>query len=120
MFTQPESTPALNTRKQSVEAVTQALARFPLIVEILGKLGKTQIPHPGDDDIRHGCERAVTSMLRQLARIEPAPPGKPSKTEETTIGWLHSQMACDYLNPDQLQRIQQFAERILGPKKEAR
>lgn len=119
MFTQPESTPALNTRKQSVEAVTQALARFPLIVEILGKLGKTQIPHPGDDDIRHGCERALTSILRELARIEPAPSGKSSKAEETAIGWLHSKMACDHLNPDQLQRIQQFAERILGSPKQA-
>ena len=119
MFTQPESTPALNTRKQSAEAVTQALARFPLIVEILGKLGKAGIPYPGDEDIRHGCERAITSMLRELARINPAPPGKSSKAEETAIGWLHSQMACDHLNPDQLQRIQQFAERILGPQRQA-
>ena len=104
----------MKTRKQSAEAINHAMTRFPLIVEILGELDKAEIPFPGDGDVRHGCERALTAMLAELARIEPAPPGKPSKIEETALNWLQAKAAGRLINPDQLQRIQQFIERILG------
>ncbi|MBC8125978.1 MAG: hypothetical protein H8M99_02365 [Gloeobacteraceae cyanobacterium ES-bin-144] len=90
------------------------MTRFPLLVEILGTLSKTSIPFPGDDDIRHGCERALTAMLAELARIEPAPTGRTSKAEDTALGLLHSLEAEKLIHPDQRQRIQQFIERILG------
>lgn len=109
-----ESHPPQMTRNQSAEAINHALTRFPMIVEILSEFEKAEIPFPGDADIRHGCERAITAMLVELARIEPAPSGKYSKTEETTINWLNSQAAHRLVNADQLQRIQQFIERILG------
>lgn len=114
MFTQAESHPPLKTRKQSAEAVVRAMTRFPMIVGIYEELGKAEVPFPGDEDIRHGCERALTAMLVELARIEPAPPGKPTKLEETALGWLHAKSVERLINADQLQRIQQFVERILG------
>lgn len=114
MFTQPDRHPVLKTRKHSAEAINRAMTRFPLIVEILGELGKAGIPFPGDEDIRHGCERALTAMLVELARIEPAPPGKNGRTEEIARNWLHAKEVERLINADQLQRIQQFIDRILG------
>ena len=90
------------------------MARFPQIVQILGELGQAQVPFPGDDDIRHGCERALTAMLVELARIEPAEPDKPTKAEETALHWLHSKKAVHRIDVDRLQRFEQFIERILG------
>lgn len=114
MFTQPENSPPHVTRKQSAEAVHRAMMRFPLILEVLEKLGSTGVPYAGDEDIRHGCERALTSILVELARISPASPGKTSKIEESTVQLLHSKTASRLINADQLQRIDQLVERVLG------
>jgi hypothetical protein len=114
MLTQPESHSDLSTRRQIAESINQALTRFPMILEILGELGKARIPFPGDDDIRHGCERALTTMLSELARIQPAPSGRVSKAEELARSWPLCESASVRIDPDQLQRIQQFIDRILG------
>ena len=96
-----------------------ALARFPLILDILDQLATAPVPLPGDEEIRHGCERALTAMLRKTALIEPAPGGNGSSTEETVLGWLHSKRARQLIHPDQLMRIEQFVERVLGPQQHA-
>lgn len=114
MFTQSDSHPPLKTRKQTAEAINHAMTRFPLIVQILGELRQAGVPYPGDDDIQHGCERAMTAMLGELARIDPAPPGKAAKSEENAFALLLSKEAPLLINADQLQRMQQFIERILG------
>jgi hypothetical protein len=120
MFTQPDSNSALTTRKRSAEAINRAMTRFPLIVEILGEIEKSSVPYPGDEDIRHGCERALTAMLAELARIEPAPPGKSVKAEEAALSILQSEAAGRLINADQLQRIDQLIERILGTERQNR
>ncbi|MEO8615198.1 MAG: hypothetical protein ABI600_08670 [Luteolibacter sp.] len=114
MSTKIETSPDTRTRKQSAEAINRAMARFPVIVEILNDLSKAQIPFPGDDDLRHGCDRTLTTMLAELARIDPAPLGKFSKTEEIAHNWLKSENVVRLIDADKLQRIQQFIERILG------
>lgn len=114
MITQSESHLPLKSRKQCVEDTQRAIIRLPLIVEILDKLSKAEVPYPGDDDIRHGCERALTAMLVELAKIEPAPVGKPSKLEDAALAYLHTPSAVRLIHPDQLQRMQQFLERIFG------
>ena len=114
MSSKIELSPDSKTRKHSADAINRAMARFPLIVEILGELSKAQVPLPGDDDLRHGCDRTLTTMLSELARIEPAPPGKSSKAEETARGWLKSDKVVRLVDVDKLQRIQQFIDRILG------
>ncbi len=117
MPNQPVSQPPLKTRKQSAEEINRAMSRFPLIVQILGELRNTQVPFPGDDDIRHGCERSLISMLSELARIETAPAGKISKAEETAQSWLHSPDARQLIDADVLQRMQIFIDFILSPSK---
>ncbi len=103
-----------HSRQHTAAAVCEALARFPLIVEILGELAKSQIPQPGDADIRHGCQRALTAMLLELSRIDPAPPGPVTKHEETALNWLHARAASQLIDPDQLERFEHFVGRILG------
>lgn len=111
--------PAVNptsqvSRKHTAEEINRAMARFPLIVQILGELGQAQVPFPGDDDIRHGCERALTAMLSELARIGVAPAGKPSKAEEIAQSWLNGSVSGQFVDVDKLQRMQQFIDRILN------
>lgn len=90
------------------------MERFPLIVQILGELRLHQLPYPGDADIHHGCERALTAMLCELSRIEPAPSGKTSKAEETARSWLGGSAASSLVDADLLQRMQQFIDSILS------
>jgi hypothetical protein len=114
MFTTPEKNPVSGSRRQSAEAINRAMARFPMIVRILGELGGAAVPFPGDGDIRHGCMRALTGMLAELAKIAPAAPGRMSKAEETAVSWLHCESARELIDADQLQRMQQFIDRVLG------
>ncbi len=114
MPNEPVSSPPHRTRKQSAEEINRAMARFPVVVRILGELGSASIPFPGDDDIRHGCERALTTMLSELARIGSAPAGKPTKTEETAQNWLHIPEAGKLIDADKLQRTQQLIDCILN------
>ena len=109
-----DTSPETRTRNQSAEAINRAMARFPLVVEILDNLSKVPVPFPGDDDLRHGCNRTLTTMLAELAKIEPAPPGKFSKTEELAHSWLKNENVTRLLDTDKVQRIQQFIERILS------
>jgi hypothetical protein len=104
----------MKTSRQNVQAVHRAMARFPMILEILQKLNQAEIPFPGDDDIRHGCERAITAVLVDLAKIPPAPPGAIRSSEETFMSWLRSEAAVRLVNADQLLRLHQFIERVLG------
>jgi hypothetical protein len=103
------------TRKHSSDEINRAMARFSLLVQILSELRAAEVPFPGDDDIRHGCERALTAILSELARIDPAPPGKPCKAEETAQAWLSHPVPPGLIDPDMLQRMQIFIDRILRP-----
>lgn len=115
MFTHPENKTLPESRKRAADAVHHAMRRFPLVVDILGELGKAPVPFPGDEDIRHGCQRALTAMLAELSKIEPAPPGKHSRHEETVFNWLHAKAAAQLIDADQLERLEHFIERIVGP-----
>ena len=115
MSNQPVSLPPQKARKQSAEEINRAMARLPLLIQILAELSQEQIPLPGDSDIRHGCERALTTMLAELSRIESAPAGKPSKAEEAAQKWLQHPDADKLIDADKLVRIQLFIDRILKP-----
>lgn len=107
--------PTEQTRKQAAEEINMAMARFPLILQILEELGKTSYPFPGDDDVRHGCERALTRILSELARIKPAGTGKSCKAEETALMWLQRPEIRRLIDADRLERMQQFIDSILKP-----
>lgn len=106
--------PSHNLRNPAIEAINRAMARFPLIVRTLRELRGTDIPLPGDDDLRHGCQRALTAILGELSRIPVAPAGKPCKAEEIARNWLHTAAAGELIDADQLQRIQMFIDNILS------
>ena len=102
------------TRRQAADEINHVMTRFPMILKILGELRAAKVPLPGDSDIRHGCERALTSMLGSLTRIEPAHGGRRSKSEETALTWLSAEDARALIDADQLQRLHQIIESILG------
>ncbi|MGD7651765.1 MAG: hypothetical protein ACQCXQ_01030 [Verrucomicrobiales bacterium] len=91
------------------------MTRFGLILDTLGALDRSELPHPGDADIRHGCERALTAILLELARIEPVVQGSPLETTDNNpLTPLYSATANKLIDSDQLLRMEQFIHRILG------
>lgn len=103
------------TREDAVQGIAQITRRLPLIVKILEELHDSPIPSPGDDDIRHGCDRALTAMLSALAKMRTAPDGVPSTSEHTVRALLGSHAAHGLVDADKLQRMQIFIDRIFLP-----
>ena len=92
------------------------MARFPLVVEILKHLHVSAIPQPGDEELRHGCQRALTSMLAALSRSAPATTPQSFRVcGKTALEWLHSPEAARLIDADQLERFVQFISRIPPP-----
>lgn len=114
MLTPSETPSNLHTRKQAAQEIDRAMARFGLIVKILSELEHTELPYAGDSDIRHGCERALTAILVELARIQPATSDQDEQESAPPLSRLYSKPACDLIDGDQLQRMEQFIQRILG------
>lgn len=112
---EPLNSPPQNLRLDAVEKINHAMARFPLVLRILGELAESRCPLPGDDDIHHGCERALTRMLSDLARIAPAEPGASVPAEETVFAWLLHEDTRRLIDADRLERIQQLVDSILAP-----
>ena len=104
----------MKTRKRAFDSVNHAMTRFPMILEVLGKIREAEIPFPGDSDIEHGCERALTAILSELAKIKPTSPGESDERIETTLGWIHGDAAERLIQPDLLERFEQFIRRILS------
>ena len=102
------------SRKQAAADINQAMTRFPMIVNVLGQLREAKVPFPGDEDLARGCERAMTSILGALTRIPPAETGGSSKTEEIARGWLSKEGLPELFDADQLQRMHQIIEAVLG------
>lgn len=91
------------------------MARFPSIVKILGELASSSVPSPGDADIRHGCDRALTSMMSELARLVPVLfDGNSRHSGETALGWLNDPDAQRLIDADKLERMEQLIEALVG------
>jgi hypothetical protein len=111
----PLNSPPVPSREDAAQGIVQVTRRLPLIVRILEELHGTAIPCPGDDDIRHGCDRALTTMLSELAKMQSAPDGKPSLNEQKVRTLLGKHAAHGLVDADKLQRMQIFIDRIFLP-----
>ena len=116
MLIHPEDKSRSGSRSRTVESVRQAMVRFPLVVEVLGKLEEVAVPCAGDAEIQHGCRRALTAILVELSRIEPAVFGNSVEQERVVMEWLDSPAAARLVDADQLERFQHFIDRILAPR----
>ncbi len=114
-MSQPSTFHSLKLRAESAEAINDAMALFPLIAQMLRQLSEIHLPHPGNEDLRHGCERALTRILSELARIETAPLGVLSEAETKARNWLADDREHEFVDADILQRIQIFIDFILTP-----
>jgi hypothetical protein len=110
----PPTNSAQISRQEAAEKINRAMTRFPMILKIFRELNDSEVPAHGDGDIRHGCERALTAILVEIARLDHAAPGKPSPAELIAQNWLNSADAADLIDGDILQRIQQFIDCVLN------
>lgn len=117
MFAIPTKPYPKKTRADYAMDVSRVVARIPLLSEILRMLAIDPSPHAGDDDIRHGCERAMNSILAELSRITIAPPGNPSPSEEAVRRLLDNERNESPIDPETLGRVLQSVERILDARK---
>lgn len=114
MFAIPTKPYPKKTRPDYAMDVSRVVARIPFLSEILRTLAIDSAPRAGDDDIRHGCERAMNSILAELSKITIAPPGNPSPFEDAVRRLLENERNGSPINPETLGRILQSVERILG------
>lgn len=91
-------------REAIARRINEAMGRFGLILEILEQISGEMIPLAGDSDIRHGCERALTSMLSKVAAVDSASPsGAPAGPEEMRAkSWLDGEKPTRLIDPDRL------------------
>ena len=99
--------------------INRAMERFPLILENLEELSKSLVPAPGDAEIRHGCERAITAILAALAKIDP-PIGMPSaipagSEEQIARTWLLGDLPGQLVDPARFACLNDFIDRLLPP-----
>lgn len=97
--------------------INRAMERFPLILENLEELSKSLLPAPGDAEIRHGCERAITAILAALAKIDP-PIAMPSPMpegfeEQIARAWLLGELPGRLVDPARFARLSDFIDRLL-------
>lgn len=111
----PLNSLSVPSREDAAQGIVQVTRRLPLIVKILEELHASPFPCAGDDDIRHGCDRALTAMLSELAKMQPAPDGKPSQNEQKVRTLLGKHAANGLVDADKLQRMQIFIDRIFLP-----
>lgn len=102
------------SRQQAVDAIDRTLARFCLVLRVLDELRRQTIPSPGDAEIHHGCERALTGMLAELSRIGAAPASSPLEREQVIRTRLNDSKTRALVDADKLERMHQFIDRILG------
>ena len=102
------------SRQQAVDAIDRTLARFCLVLRVLDELRREAIPSTGDAEIRHGCERALTGMLAELARIGAAPAASPLEREQVIRNCLNDSKTRALVDADKQERMHQFIDAILG------
>jgi len=106
-----------NEREWVATRINQALNRFELILSILEELSALDMPAAGDADLRHGCERALTSMLAEVASIEPTEPssGPPGPEERIAKAWLENRESCQLIDQERLEYLWLFIDGLLPP-----
>lgn len=105
----------ISGREKVVRSVNQALTRLDLILSILEKLNESLLSPPGDSDLRHGCERAITSILCALAKIEPAEPSSspPGRQEKAVRAALNGERLSRLIDADRHGCLCSLIDRLL-------
>ncbi len=99
----PEATFA--AREVAARRISDAMSRFGMLLDILEEISKEIIPSAGDSDIRHGCERALTTILSRVAALDPVPTSilPPGPEEIRAKAFLEGERPSRLIDPDRLQ-----------------
>jgi hypothetical protein len=81
--------------EQIAISINQYLQRFPLILDILEEIH--EVPHVGDEELKHGSIRAVQTILERLRNIQSADKQKIRPIESTREPTLAEQIAGEWL-----------------------
>lgn len=107
----------MSQREQIALSINGSLHRLPLVLEILEEIHETEgSGSPGDDDLRHGSLRAVSTMVERLDRITPAPhpvSGTLSVAEQIATEWLLGERPGRLIPEPLLDRLSASIARIL-------
>jgi hypothetical protein len=106
----------MSAQEQLALFVNHTLHRLPLIYEMLEEIHETADAHPGDEDLKHGAFRAVTTMVERIRGIEPPATSDsrtpPTKEEEIAGEWLIGDQAEQLLPPDLYQELATLTLRL--------
>ena len=107
----------MSPREQTALTINGSLHRLPLVLEILEEIHENQgVGSPGDEDLRHGSLRAVSTMAERLDRIDPAPPelsALPSVAEQIAAEWLLGERPGRFIPEPLLDRLSASISRLL-------
>lgn len=106
---------AAAAREEVAQRINEAMSRFDLVLGILEELSKDVIPAASDSDIRHGYERALTSMLAEVAALTPAPRSSepPGPEERKAKTRLDDERPARLIDPDRLHIFWSLVHRLL-------
>lgn len=102
-------------REDVARRINESMERFGLILSILKTLSLSVVPAIGDSDLRHACERALTSILASVSMIPPAgEDGGPPGVEECGVNaWLAGNQPLTLLDPDKLSMLASLIDQLL-------
>jgi hypothetical protein len=97
--------PIMSPHEQFALSVNHSLHRLLLVYEMLEEIHESaDARHPGDEDLKQGAYRAVTTMLDRLKKLQPPTSpdsgAAPSKEEEIAGEWLIGDQPQRLLPPD--------------------
>ncbi|MEO5715989.1 MAG: hypothetical protein ABIT37_21090 [Luteolibacter sp.] len=107
----------MSQREQTAMTINGSLHRLPLVLEILEEIHETEgSGSPGDEDLRRGSIRAVSTMAERLDRIVPAPhpvSETPSVAEQISAEWLVGERPGRFIPEPLLGRLSTSISRLL-------
>lgn len=94
----------MSPHEQFALSVNHSLHRLLLVYEMLEEIHESADErHPGDEDLKQGAYRAVTTMLERIKKLQPPispdSAAAPSKEEEIAGEWLIGDLPRQLLPP---------------------
>lgn len=105
----------MTSREHIATLINTTLVRLPLVLEILEEIGSQR--RAGDEDLKYGATRAVSSMIARLEGIapatEPEPYEFPGDAEQLAYEWLLGNRPSELLPTAEHRQLTEIIVRLL-------